>query len=924
MKKKLTVNTVAFGNLRQRKKQYVLIIISIILAMVFVSGVPFFLSCLSSSQEEMRLRRFGKQSFICLNAEEGYLSQAENLIDKEVGYCKVTSFVYPENGDETKGALLGYLDKKGKELYYQTLLEGRLPENKNEIAVERTTLLRLGVNIKAGDSITLSVKDYTEDGLSLLSQKKTFTVTGILYDKQLYLENLHSGAYEKAKRVPAVFLADAESINISEPGSLIAFVESSKNHPYFSYEMSPGNIIDTTEINASSASDPYYKMLKSVGVLIFLSILLALLSCFTIINALNSDFKERKNQIGLLKAVGATRRQIVNIFGREAFIIALFCAPVSVLISYFTVKLIAHIAGEGFIFIPDFPVLLAGAFFGIVTVMAAALIPLIKISVLPPLQAIRDIEMLRRVRNKKISSQKSFSVPLLLAKRKGIFSRGKRILISLILTLTVFICMLAGSVIKLSAEETDYTYSYDYEISDPDADDELSYSHNSYVNMPYEAPVNENMRQLCYDIPYVENVYGKKTVRANMLIDGELPDYLLINDIYSIKTSVKYPEARSILSGIVREDRDRDKKTDNTGKYLEAVFNSPENTVNPYYNEIKEKAGYTEEIFNTVITAESDMLIKELENNVIDGEINLEKLNSGEEIIIRAPDEIGLSMEIPENDDEGYMTRMENMAYKNSPELSKDDKKSFDDVILIAKCPYKAGDRIKISILEDDGNGNYKRTDKEYTIGAVVGKGRYDGIFGLITTIQGLDTLSVERPYAALEIKLSDECTAETDEFIMSKLKALFPGKYITSAFLMNESNKSDRQTLIVSLVSMILVFSVICVSLIANTVTADIRENKKTIGTLRAVGYSERELFSSYLYQTGDMLLWGTVFGAVIYIISYAVINNMIVTYTHFPFTITPLLILIPALFLILIINLKVKLRRITDLSIVENIREL
>ena len=122
----------------------------------------------------------------------------------------------------------------------------------------------------------------------------------------------------------------------------------------------------------------------------------------------------------------------------------------------------------------------------------------------------------------------------------------------------------------------------------------------------------------------------------------------------------------------------------------------------------------------------------------------------------------------------------------------------------------------------------------------------------------------------------------------------------------------------------MILVFSVICVSLIANTVTADIRENKKTIGTLRAVGYSERELFSSYLYQTGDMLFWGTVFGAVIYIISYAVINNMIVTYTHFPFTITPLLILIPALLLILLINLKVKLRRITDLSIVENIREL
>lgn len=39
MKNKLTVNRLAMGNLRARRKQYTLMIIGIILAMIFSSGV---------------------------------------------------------------------------------------------------------------------------------------------------------------------------------------------------------------------------------------------------------------------------------------------------------------------------------------------------------------------------------------------------------------------------------------------------------------------------------------------------------------------------------------------------------------------------------------------------------------------------------------------------------------------------------------------------------------------------------------------------------------------------------------------------------------------------------------------------------------------------------------------------------------------
>ncbi len=48
--------------------------------------------------------------------------------------------------------------------------------------------------------------------------------------------------------------------------------------------------------------------------------LAAAASCLGIVNAFTANLEERKRQIGLLRAVGATRKQIRGTFGREALI----------------------------------------------------------------------------------------------------------------------------------------------------------------------------------------------------------------------------------------------------------------------------------------------------------------------------------------------------------------------------------------------------------------------------------------------------------------------------------------------------------------------------------------------------------------------------------------------------------------------------
>lgn len=68
MKRKLTVNQFALSSLKHRKKQYSVLFIGIILAMVFSSAVPFFISCAKASQKEMHNRQLGNQDLLVINS----------------------------------------------------------------------------------------------------------------------------------------------------------------------------------------------------------------------------------------------------------------------------------------------------------------------------------------------------------------------------------------------------------------------------------------------------------------------------------------------------------------------------------------------------------------------------------------------------------------------------------------------------------------------------------------------------------------------------------------------------------------------------------------------------------------------------------------------------------------------------------------
>ena len=927
-KKKLTYNSLAFSTLKNRKKSYALMIIGIVLAMIFSSGVPFFASCLQSSQKEMQYRKQGKQDTIVTNAQNYELNKAteDGSIVGEIGYAHILSYVWNEKEEFSDGTMIGWLDERATELYYPVVLDGRMPEKENEIAIEKSALQRMRLNTKIGEEITLKALVCNSDEFLEEETDVTFKLVGILHDKKSNFELFSGASVEKAGKLPAALVVKNSQVEIGGKEALVAFFnESWIDDSYILSNVSHDDQLDNY-IYANNMTSSYTKLTYNLATVIFISALLAFMSCFGIVNAFNSNLKERKKQIGMLKAVGATRRQLISIFGREALLICLFTTPLSVAVSFGAVKLFAKIMGENFVFKPNFTVLILGALSGVACVMLSAIIPLFSVSRLSPMQAIRNIEMMRKMKTKKIKPEKTFVVSKHLAKRKLIFSKGKSCAIASVIACSVIISGWAVSYLNVIIGSSYDYFDIDYKIYNQGGVGSANGFINNLSDRRIESPLNENKKYEALEIPQVSDVWGRKEAKLNIVFEGEIPEYLQVVEYQNrfsqssryLTAANAYYENLVVTSGDIPKYEYPELTEETVKDFFQAK-------TNPDYTYTKDVAKFeeNEELYNTLIIGQNPELFvtDEITNDdLIDGEINIDKLNSGEEIIIYAPEKIGFTFS--SNSYGGYSSGITNIS--ESAELDDDMKKdSKENLTASAESPFKVGDTLKLSLICDDGNGNITREDKEVKIGAIVGKKSFHGNFGIYTTLEGFDTFNTEFNYENLNIVLKEECTSEIDEIMQTELSTIFPGKHITSVFAVHEAEKQEKINWIISIASFILVFLCVSISLINNSISAQIRDSKKALGTLRAVGASEKELVSSFVTQILYVLLLGFGTGFAFYLCTNSLVGKLL-TGESTPINIFPMLIMLIVLIIASYINLKFKIKSITKNSIVENIREL
>ncbi len=919
--KMLRPGTLALRNLKRHKKQYAAMVTGIILALVFASGLTYFGFCYKSSINIMQLEKLGGEDQIIMHTKENVVNdaQAQGLID-QTGWAHLLGYLYT-TGDEYRknGATVAWLDDTAKKLANPVLLSGTWPEKEGEIAIEQTAMAQMGLEATVGDKITVQMQLQNGSVLSQQYVKKSYTLTGILNDKR---SNLTFGRDSEVKRdVPAAFVcADTQT----EPGGLEGLAcyctlpkNGSDRGIWDLIYGSDGNNTDygyMIDANISASSLLY----SNAGIImssrfnqsaILIGVLL-IAACAAIINAFNSNLQSRKKQIGMLRAVGATKGQIVKMYGVEALLIALLCVPVSLLTAFFGVRILITALGSGFTFVPNLWVLLLCGVCGMVFVLIAATVPLIAATRISPMQAIRNISATRKMKTKRIRTQKAFLLPKLLAARRTMFGKGRQVVVSIFLAIAIITSGYVSSyAVYMASHEEKTVYDYTLELQRVSADDTINVREdlNGFT---------ESDRQAVLRSPYMESSAGYKSCNVNIHVDG-FTDYLNMT-------------AYHIYNDPVIEG-----KTVTSENYKSVLWQDADTT----YTSYKPFMQGSDYLPTRIIAADTETLEK-LTPHLDNGAINTERINTGEEVIMLAPKEIGV-----------YSDAGNYLSYESTSDRT--DKTPAYIATAKRDSDLKAGKELDLTFLftdyyesaeTDTTDETYDITNRHTTVGAVVSDlpnsiNLYGRIYSycntnsivLLTSIDGLASLAGDIPYSEIYFKLNQPCTEEIESSVQSILTEItmrVPYAIATSAYATAQDNQNEVLFLLSILLGAVILVLFFCGAIVNNTITADIRENRRELGMLRAVGASAKELSQAYIWQLLRMLGWGSAIGLIGFTGSFFAIRliGRAMDYGTMEFTFSPW---VSILFCLLLfgacsLNLYIKIKHETKNSIVDNIREL
>ena len=916
-KKKLTFNALALGNLKHRKKRYTLMILGIILSMVFSSSIIYFgFSIYTTSQEQRKAELGLYDKFFGVFNEEMYEAGKSRGAFEETGFAETLGLIFTDKEEKINGTPIAKLDGTAKKLVNPILIEGSFPEKQGEIAIEQTTLLQLGITAKPGDKIKLKMQVQNGEELSSEIKEKTYILSGILKDKR---SNILYSVDDKDV-LPSAFVSEYEKVDLGGKANKIVYYKLTDDGWNIIYDVMAEYDGFTKQIDVYSDVRDFmsnqFSSLLFIGTIV---VILLLASSVGIVNAFTSNLKERKKQIGMYRAVGATKRQIRKLFGREAILLSVICTPISLLISYGAVKIIVNRIFENAYFEPNIWVLLACGAFSIICVMAASFIPLVSASKISPMQAIRNIEATRKLKNKKIKSQKSFNVSRLIAKRNLVISKGKLVVVSIFLVITIIFSSYALSYLSFAKDD----------LYEDDSDYNLHLSRDTgYLAINYPKGNNgftENHKQSVLMNENIRSAYGYKTANVNILVD-KMTEYQQIAD------ADYFPPDMELLS----LDESNYQEVFKHGMSKEKL-------------DIANVAGYEGAFITSEIIALDENLINEIDN-LRDGEIDIAKLNSGEQVLLLAPEKVYLTLRSDEHGN--WLNVYEQLSHI---ELAKErDGENAIKILAEKECDFKVGEKLDLSILySEKSNEDYDITgetvvnkedleinNKKVEIGAVAASSIpndtlmliYAGgvPFKIVTTVEGMEHFFPRAKYKNIMFDLKGECNDEIDAEITDLLESIVncvdESDYMSN-YEYNQEQKETIKGLTFLVYAIVILLFTICGSIINNTIASNIKEDKKKIGTLRAVGANEKEISKSYILQLLSMFKWGFGIGFGGFALSYLIIvlTNKYTSLAEV-LVFNPWVTLLLGLILFAICSLSVysKIRKETRNSIVENIREL
>ena len=334
--KRLTINRIASASLRTNKKSYIALVIGIFLSIFFVSCMVLGVHGLFMANEARRDARLGSQDAFWLDCEEtDEVLMASGLYDG-IGHVTI-----PAVHNDTSTSV-GYYDDTAAAFLHRSFIEGRMPEKPGEIAIEESALARMRLDdVGVGDTVTLTLTP-----VEGVDEVRTFTIVGIMENQSANMRG-YSSFSELYMEFPAILIHPTEaelSTGRLVQHKLFSFAPGVMGYQALTYytrtdaqgAQTYGNL-QVFDGNDNPTNWPSDLIAPNPAVLLYtvcigvLAGTLLLATCVGIAGAMESQLSRRVSEIGMLRAVGATKKQIRRIFGREALLLALIVSPLAML-----------------------------------------------------------------------------------------------------------------------------------------------------------------------------------------------------------------------------------------------------------------------------------------------------------------------------------------------------------------------------------------------------------------------------------------------------------------------------------------------------------------------------------------------------------------------------------------------------------------
>ena len=368
------LNKLTTKSLKLNKKRTIVTIIGIILSVALITAVASMAVSFKESYIKFEKTNRGDYHYAFLDVKAEELADFKNnraiekyYLTKQLGYAKIE-----ESKNEDKPyAFIMEMDKQALESLGIKLVEGKMPENSNEIVIPTSLKTNGRVDYKVGDVITLNIGDRVTDGYKLTqknpyngeetfeaSKTKTYKIVGrverLSYGIEPYtapgytfitlIDNNNSeGIYNVYARytknglkneykVTANILGIKEEIYEKTKGGLVVADQNEEKQIKEELEKAKYNIdINKTliKLETLSFSESTMKALYSTAGVVVAIIIVT--SVFCIKNSFDISITEKIKQYGMLASIGATKKQIKKNVYFEALILGLIGIPLGIL-----------------------------------------------------------------------------------------------------------------------------------------------------------------------------------------------------------------------------------------------------------------------------------------------------------------------------------------------------------------------------------------------------------------------------------------------------------------------------------------------------------------------------------------------------------------------------------------------------------------